>query len=706
MLSFRFCLICLIKLLYVQVSAQNLIPNPSFDSLLPNYSYTPRLDIPIDNNYPYWQPINGGSPDIFHDSVSSGQERTASNVNGRVSYQSPRSGPGMLGLGYLRKVSPRPNTPLDNGYRECAQARLLEPLDSGATYSFGMYVNIASTSLYTIAPLGVTFSVDSIVENKVPFDSIDYTIQFEEDRFVKDSVGWEYFYYCFKPDSAYNFILLGNRRTKLVFNTVYYDSTNENRRFKNLGTTYLCFDDLSLVKIGEPFFSAKERVLCRNGTDSIELSSRGGNHTFWWIDKQNPTVILGRDSVLTVKPSRNTTYIVYNDIKDTVEIVVAIADPPVFTLGLDSNLCSYDTLNLVSGLPTALIDEYQWSTNQTSSGITVDNTNAQVWHQVTDTNGCVWRDTLNLTWQTPPKVVLSNDTLICEGSTVELGAFVSLSGAEVWTKDYNLTWQTNASLTVTSDSTASVTPPVDTYYYATVDDGKCTGNTDSVFVEVKANPITSITPKSQTICQGVQTEITAAGGQTYLWDIGGSVGAETSNNKRTLSSVVSTYIAVQSIDAPCSGVWDTAFVTIDNLPIAADFTVSPDSGSTVFEPVVQNLSDGGDWYQWNFGNGDIRTVTAAEDAGVFGNESSLTVETIGEKGVGGVRATSLKITNKGNTFSGTVSFLIGDYSGPNLDNYSSGGGFVITYDISNQSQRGMFIDHYRQFLKSGQLTHY
>lgn len=35
--------------------AQNLIPNPSFDSLLPNYAYsTSVFDKQIDNNYPHW----------------------------------------------------------------------------------------------------------------------------------------------------------------------------------------------------------------------------------------------------------------------------------------------------------------------------------------------------------------------------------------------------------------------------------------------------------------------------------------------------------------------------------------------------------------------------------------------------------------------------------------------------------------------------
>jgi|GEM_PF-5632432 gliding motility-associated-like protein len=210
------------------------------------------------------------------------------------------------------------------------------------------------------------------------------------------------------------------------------------------------------------------------------------------------------------------------------------------------------------------------------------------------------------------------DTLICEGEMVEINSLVYISTPLNVTKDYNLTWQTNPSLTVTSDSTAEASPLVSTLYYTTVDDGKCTGNMDSVLVELKLNPVTAISPKNQTICKGVQAEITATGGQNYLWNISGSIGTETTENKRTISSNNSTFVAVQAIDAPCRGLWDTAFVTVDTTDVLADFTVLPKEGFTLFEPTVQNLSYGGELYDWDFGNGDIRTITQADDAGVFG----------------------------------------------------------------------------------------
>jgi hypothetical protein len=125
-----------------------------------------------------------------------------------------------------------------------------------------------------------------------------------------DSTNWEFFTQCFKADSAYSFITIGNRKSNYIYKSVLFDASNENQFFPDAGHCYLYYDDLSLVKIGDPFYAVKKRVLCANDTDSIELSSKGGNHNFWWVDKQNPSLILGRDSVLKVKPSINTTYLV------------------------------------------------------------------------------------------------------------------------------------------------------------------------------------------------------------------------------------------------------------------------------------------------------------------------------------------------------------------------------------------------------------
>lgn len=165
-------------LLGLQSSAQNLIPNPSFDSI-----YVGKYGGKINNNLPYWNTANQASPDLWHDSIYPKPSNTFPNINGRYDNQSPRTGPGMVGLmGYNRPIG-HTIPPRDNSSQyECLQARLNQPSVTGATYNFEMYVNVAGNSLYTYKPLGATLTVDSIIEYYTPEDSSFYTIQFDTSR--------------------------------------------------------------------------------------------------------------------------------------------------------------------------------------------------------------------------------------------------------------------------------------------------------------------------------------------------------------------------------------------------------------------------------------------------------------------------------------------------------------------------------------------
>ncbi|PCJ64636.1 MAG: hypothetical protein COA58_12930 [Bacteroidetes bacterium] len=208
---------------------------------------------------------------------------------------------------------------------------------------------------------------------------------------------------------------------------------------------------------------------------------------------------------------------------------------------------------------------------------------------------------------------LFNDTLICKGEEVLLQGKIEANGVRLWSNKYTLRWLPHPNLTVISDSTAFAKPVSDTYFYVTADDGKCSGNKDSILVAVQDNPITTISPNTQTICKGQETEVTATGGQTYLWNIGGNFGTETSNNKKSISSDTTTFVAVQAIDAPCRGEWDTSFIAVDTTEVIASFSVSAEEGFPTFVPTVLNTSIGGENYHWDFANGVTITETLAED---------------------------------------------------------------------------------------------
>jgi hypothetical protein len=120
--------VCVIIFMFLssQLLSQNLVPNPSFDSIIIGQSARG-----IDGNFPYWDTPNEASPDLWHDSLYSDPSNSFPNTNGRYDNQSPRTGPGMVGLiGYIRPIN-HTTPPRDNNFsHECLQARLNQPLVS------------------------------------------------------------------------------------------------------------------------------------------------------------------------------------------------------------------------------------------------------------------------------------------------------------------------------------------------------------------------------------------------------------------------------------------------------------------------------------------------------------------------------------------------------------------------------------------------
>ena len=60
---------------------------------------------------------------------------------------------------------------------------------------------------------------------------------------------------------------------------------------------------------------------------------------------------------------------------------------------------------------------------------------------------------------------------------------------------------------------------------------------------------------------------------------------------------------------------DTAYckVTVDNLPIKAQFSMDEKEGNVIFRPIIVNESVGGELYSWDFGNTTKIAVSDAED---------------------------------------------------------------------------------------------
>jgi|TARA_B110000902_G_C14285849_1_gene578742 gliding motility-associated-like protein len=363
---------------------------------------------------------------------------------------------------------------------------------------------------------------------------------------------------------------------------------------------------------------ANDTSFCVDYSDSIDLATTSGFDAYRWYEAANPATTLSTDTFLKVKPSKTVTYVVEAS-GDVARKTILINVLPIFSLGPDNTLCAYDSMELSSGLSGSLVSTYNWVGNISASNDVYEAkypTNL-VWLEVIDTNDCIWRDSIGLTWQKSPELELSADTLICPGEQASLRVQrVTLDGSEVNKNfvGYSYTWTASATLQNTVGVNNTADPIIETYYYATISDGLCTGNTDSILVFIKPKPITQITPKTQTLCGGVTASYTASGGTTYMWyNIGGFVEPESSDFQKSFMVISDNYIAVQAIESECKGDWDTAWIILDTNSIIADFTLDPIVGYTTFEPTVTNTSTGGDNYLWNFGNGSTLDINNLDD---------------------------------------------------------------------------------------------
>lgn len=143
-------------------------------------------------------------------------------------------------------------------------------------------------------------------------------------------------------------------------------------------------------------------------------------------------------------------------------------------------------------------------------------------------------------------ITVSNDTSICEGSTVTLTATGPIA---------TYTWSTTD-----VGPSINVTPLADTRYYVTVDDGNCIA-IDSIDVTVVSAP-TGLISGDTTVCPGGSTTLTASGGTAYLWDDGSMNAA-----RAVTPAVPTTYTVIVSNATGCADTVSTT-VTIDTLPVA------------------------------------------------------------------------------------------------------------------------------------------
>ncbi len=274
---------------------------------------------------------------------------------------------------------------------------------------------------------------------------------------------------------------------------------------------------------------------------------------------------------------------------------------PVVLVGGNMATCVGETITLsASGA-----DSYLWSTGETTSSITVNNSENLV-TIVGTTNGCVSTTVETaLDWKPVPVVAVSGNQPICEGESVTLTA----SGADsyVWS-----TGATTASVTLSPSANTSVTVVGST--------NGCSSDVMTTNVVVNLNPTVAIAGGTL-FCEGELVELTASGANTYVWADG--------STSASVSFIATADTTVQVTGTTIDGCSDIATVSI-HVNANPVVTVSGDNSECVGSQITLTAS-GANTYIWSTGATTASIIvsdSAVHTVSVIGTTSGCTSSSV------------------------------------------------------------------------------
>lgn len=257
-----------------------------------------------------------------------------------------------------------------------------------------------------------------------------------------------------------------------------------------------------------------------------------------------------------------------------------------FELGNDTSICGLSSvvLNTNVSFPGII---YNWSTGANQSNITVNNTGAY-WLEISD-NCNQKTDTIEVN-NTNIIITASNDTSICEGSSVTL----SVDGNST-----NFVWSNNGNLYF--GNTITVNPITSTVYYVYANDSICPSLTDSVLVSVNNNLPSSNFTVGSTLCENTNCLFTNTSimGLNYLWNFGdpasGANNTSVNNNGNHIYAQAGNYNVTLTVQGTCGIDSISQTITIDDAPT----TIASDDQSICEGEQTMLFATGGDFYSWS-----------------------------------------------------------------------------------------------------------
>ena len=242
------------------------------------------------------------------------------------------------------------------------------------------------------------------------------------------------------------------------------------------------------------------------------------------------------------------------------------------------------TLTTDSGVVSAVWQGDNINDTESLNPIVTPPLSSSYFAELTDTNGCVFKDTVfvNVNPNVPVDAGLSNT--ICLGDSLEIGNNISPDSTV-------FSWN---SPEVVLDSSAGETisfPKTSQWIFLTATNDTCS-SIDSLFIRVNALPNIDIEPKDTSVCFGDSVTFEAKGALNYTWSINNDHVSE--SNQYELISFDSLSLILEGKDSNNCINRDTSIISVLSLP---KIQLNNDTSICVNASLELSIS-GSDSYLW------------------------------------------------------------------------------------------------------------
>jgi len=338
-------------------------------------------------------------------------------------------------------------------------------------------------------------------------------------------------------------------------------------------------DTVTVNTLSLPIINAgQDESICIG--DSIQLSVVGADNYLWTPNNDINSNIISNP---TVYPTIPTEYIItgtdLNNCSNTDTINISVNTLPILTTSNDTTICDGDTIQVEAFGGTT----FSWLTSDSISNIAVSS--PLVWPTsttlysviVSDSNSCEDTTEVLITVNPKPVVDAGIDQNICFGDSTSLNA----SGSSV-----SYLWNNGI-----SDGILFEANTTQDYIVVGTDINSCT-NQDTVTVNILSLP-TIDAGADETICFGDSIQLSASGGENYLWTPNNNITSNNISNPVVFPANVTEYIVTGTDLNNCSNK-DSVLVLVNDLPII----VTSNDASICYGDSIIISASGGATYQW------------------------------------------------------------------------------------------------------------